>query len=222
SVLRQLPGVEKIVSDQYHFRFFRRFQSVSADRLERQSGMAGGVLPERNMATVYGHGHRLPRSQFHLLTSVLFQRDQQCDTGGTVWFDHIAERLGIRQFLVVDNNLYAHPAGLPELVVDNGRAIQLVQRRSERIRRKCADDFHQLFVRAGRHANLPECRARRLSSGKGTEWAVPRRRWAQGATNLDGGTITASGISNGKVLGWGNLQWTPRFNGLGDGIYNLI
>jgi hypothetical protein len=44
----------------------------------------------------------------------------------------------------------------------------------------------------------------------------------QGATNLDGGTITASGIAHGNVLGWGNLQWTPTFNGLGDGIYSLL
>jgi hypothetical protein len=44
----------------------------------------------------------------------------------------------------------------------------------------------------------------------------------QGATNLDGGTITASGIAHGNVLGWGNLQWTPTFDGLGDGIYSLL
>jgi hypothetical protein len=44
----------------------------------------------------------------------------------------------------------------------------------------------------------------------------------QGATNLDGGTITASGIAGGKVLGWGNLQWTPTFTGLGDGIYSRL
>jgi hypothetical protein len=44
----------------------------------------------------------------------------------------------------------------------------------------------------------------------------------QGATNLDGGTITSSGIAPEKVLGWGNLQWTPTFNGLGDGIYSLL
>jgi hypothetical protein len=44
----------------------------------------------------------------------------------------------------------------------------------------------------------------------------------QGATNLDGSIITTSGIAHGNILGWGNVQWTPTINGLGDGIYSLL
>jgi porin len=44
----------------------------------------------------------------------------------------------------------------------------------------------------------------------------------QGATDLSGSMITTSGIAHGNVLGWGNLQWTPTINGLGDGIYSLL
>jgi Carbohydrate-selective porin, OprB family len=44
----------------------------------------------------------------------------------------------------------------------------------------------------------------------------------QGATNLDGSIITTSDIAHGNILGWGNLQWTPTFNGFGDGIYSLL
>lgn len=44
----------------------------------------------------------------------------------------------------------------------------------------------------------------------------------QGGTNLNGRTLTTEGFSQGKLLGWGNAQWTPKIAGLGDGIYSLL
>jgi len=44
----------------------------------------------------------------------------------------------------------------------------------------------------------------------------------QGGTDLSGGRLTTGGIDRGKLVSWGNAQWTPKFPGLGDGIYSLL
>ena len=44
----------------------------------------------------------------------------------------------------------------------------------------------------------------------------------QGGTNLNGGRLAADGFSQGRLVGWGNAQWTPDLRGLGDGIYSLL
>jgi hypothetical protein len=44
----------------------------------------------------------------------------------------------------------------------------------------------------------------------------------QDGTNLRGNTLTTYGYQTGRTLGWGNVQWTPKISGLGDGIYSLL
>jgi hypothetical protein len=44
----------------------------------------------------------------------------------------------------------------------------------------------------------------------------------QGATDLNGGTLTTKGWENGQLVKWGNWQWTPTIPGLGDGIYSVL
>lgn len=44
----------------------------------------------------------------------------------------------------------------------------------------------------------------------------------QGGTDLNGGTLTSVGIEQGRMVKWGNAQWTPKFPSLGDGIYSLL
>jgi Carbohydrate-selective porin, OprB family len=44
----------------------------------------------------------------------------------------------------------------------------------------------------------------------------------QGATDLNGGRLTTQGFDKGKLVNWGNAQWTPKFPVLGDGIYSLL
>ncbi len=45
---------------------------------------------------------------------------------------------------------------------------------------------------------------------------------AQGGTDLNGGTLTSAGIEQGRMVKWGNAQWTPKVPGLGDGIYSVL
>src|SRR5580765_2121299 len=44
----------------------------------------------------------------------------------------------------------------------------------------------------------------------------------QGATDLNGGTLTTKGWDHGQLVKWGNWQWTPTIPGLGDGIYSVL
>jgi hypothetical protein len=44
----------------------------------------------------------------------------------------------------------------------------------------------------------------------------------QDGTNLRGNSLTSFGYHTDRVLGWGNVQWTPKFEGLGDGTYSLL
>jgi hypothetical protein len=44
----------------------------------------------------------------------------------------------------------------------------------------------------------------------------------QGATDLNGGTLTTAGFDHNRLVDWGNAQWTPKIPGLGDGIYSLL
>jgi hypothetical protein len=44
----------------------------------------------------------------------------------------------------------------------------------------------------------------------------------QGGTDLTGGRLTTGGIDRGKLVSWGNAQWTPKLPSLGDGIYSLL
>jgi hypothetical protein len=44
----------------------------------------------------------------------------------------------------------------------------------------------------------------------------------QGGTDLNGGSLTSRGIEQGRMVKWGNAQWTPKFPSLGDGIYSLL
>jgi hypothetical protein len=44
----------------------------------------------------------------------------------------------------------------------------------------------------------------------------------QNATNLRGNGLNTYGYDTDRLLGWGNLQWTPKITGLGDGIYSLL
>ncbi len=44
----------------------------------------------------------------------------------------------------------------------------------------------------------------------------------QGATDLNGGRLTTQGFDQGKLVNWGNAQWTPKFEGFGAGIYSLL
>ncbi len=44
----------------------------------------------------------------------------------------------------------------------------------------------------------------------------------QDGTDPNGGTLTTAGFHHGKLVGWGNAQWTPTIAGLGDGIYSLL
>jgi hypothetical protein len=44
----------------------------------------------------------------------------------------------------------------------------------------------------------------------------------QGGTDPNGGTLTASGFHRGRLVRWGNVQWTPKINGLGNGVYSLL
>jgi hypothetical protein len=44
----------------------------------------------------------------------------------------------------------------------------------------------------------------------------------QGGTDPNGGTLTASGFHHGRLVRWGNAQWTPKINGLGNGVYSLL
>jgi hypothetical protein len=45
---------------------------------------------------------------------------------------------------------------------------------------------------------------------------------AQGGTDPNGGTLTAAGFQHGRMVSWGNAQWTPTTAGLGAGIYSLL
>jgi hypothetical protein len=36
----------------------------------------------------------------------------------------------------------------------------------------------------------------------------------QGGTDPNGGTLTASGFHHGRLVRWGNAQWTPTIDGL--------
>jgi carbohydrate-selective porin (OprB family) len=44
----------------------------------------------------------------------------------------------------------------------------------------------------------------------------------QGGTDLNGGTLTPDGFGQGRLVKWGNAQWTPKVPSLGDGIYSLL
>jgi len=44
----------------------------------------------------------------------------------------------------------------------------------------------------------------------------------QGGTDPNGGTLTASGFRHRRLVRWGNAQWTPTIDGLGNGIYSLL
>jgi hypothetical protein len=44
----------------------------------------------------------------------------------------------------------------------------------------------------------------------------------QGGTDPNGGTLTASGLHHGRLVRWGNAQWTPTIDGLGKGMYSLL
>jgi hypothetical protein len=44
----------------------------------------------------------------------------------------------------------------------------------------------------------------------------------QDGTNLRGNGLATYGYETDRILSWGNLQWTPNFSGLGDGIYSLL
>jgi hypothetical protein len=44
----------------------------------------------------------------------------------------------------------------------------------------------------------------------------------QGATDLNGGKLTTKGFNTGKLVRWGNFQWTPTIPDVGDGIYSLL
>lgn len=45
---------------------------------------------------------------------------------------------------------------------------------------------------------------------------------AQGGTDPNGGMLTNAGFQHGRMVSWGNAQWTPTTAGLGDGIYSLL
>ena len=44
----------------------------------------------------------------------------------------------------------------------------------------------------------------------------------QGATDLNGGTLTTRGWEKSQLVKWANAQWTPKIPGLGDGIYSVL
>ena len=44
----------------------------------------------------------------------------------------------------------------------------------------------------------------------------------QDGTDPNGGTLTTAGFGHGRLVDWGNAQWTPTISGLGDGIYSLL
>jgi hypothetical protein len=40
----------------------------------------------------------------------------------------------------------------------------------------------------------------------------------QGGTDLNGGTLTTDGFDHGRLVSWGNAQWTPTFPGSAPGF----